>query len=107
MDKTFDATEAEARIYRRMGSGGGRSVQARTRGPGPRAFSIMIPPPNVTGVLHVGHAFNNTLQDVLTRLAPDAGFRHALAAGHGPLRASPRRWSSSANWPGRASPAAT
>ena len=31
------------------------------------AFSIVIPPPNVTGVLHIGHALNNTLQDILTR----------------------------------------
>jgi valyl-tRNA synthetase len=31
------------------------------------AFSIVIPPPNVTGSLHMGHAFNNTLQDILTR----------------------------------------
>ena len=31
------------------------------------AFSIVIPPPNVTGVLHVGHAINNTLQDILVR----------------------------------------
>ncbi|MDR3089971.1 MAG: valine--tRNA ligase [Desulfobulbaceae bacterium] len=34
---------------------------------GKPAFSIVIPPPNVTGVLHIGHALNNTLQDVLTR----------------------------------------
>ncbi|MGI9537250.1 MAG: valine--tRNA ligase [Desulfocapsaceae bacterium] len=34
---------------------------------GKPAFSIVIPPPNVTGVLHVGHALNNTLQDILTR----------------------------------------
>jgi len=38
------------------------------------AFSIMIPPPNVTGVLHVGHAFNNTLQDVLIRWHRMRGF---------------------------------
>ena len=31
------------------------------------AFSIMIPPPNVTGSLHIGHAFNNTIQDILVR----------------------------------------
>ncbi|MEJ2689913.1 MAG: class I tRNA ligase family protein, partial [Deltaproteobacteria bacterium] len=31
------------------------------------SFSIVIPPPNVTGVLHVGHALNNTLQDILVR----------------------------------------
>ena len=30
-------------------------------------FSIVIPPPNVTGVLHMGHALNNTLQDILVR----------------------------------------
>src|SRR4029453_1850905 len=34
---------------------------------GERAFSIVIPPPNVTGALHMGHALNNTLQDVLIR----------------------------------------
>ncbi len=34
---------------------------------GRQAFSIVIPPPNVTGVLHIGHALNNTLQDLLTR----------------------------------------
>ena len=35
--------------------------------PGQRVFSIVIPPPNVTGALHLGHALNNTLQDVLVR----------------------------------------
>lgn len=35
--------------------------------PGAETFSIMIPPPNVTGSLHMGHAFNNTLQDILVR----------------------------------------
>ena len=34
---------------------------------GKPAFSIVIPPPNVTGVLHIGHALNNTLQDILVR----------------------------------------
>ena len=37
------------------------------RAPGERTFSIVIPPPNVTGVLHMGHALNNTLQDILAR----------------------------------------
>ena len=35
--------------------------------PAPKPFCIMIPPPNVTGSLHMGHAFNNTLQDILVR----------------------------------------
>ena len=34
---------------------------------GRRSYTIVIPPPNVTGVLHIGHALNNTLQDVLVR----------------------------------------
>ncbi len=66
MEKTFDAAEAEARISalwidRKVGQAG---ANAR---PGAEAFSIMIPPPNVTGSLHMGHAFNNTLQDILIR----------------------------------------
>ena len=38
------------------------------------SFSIVIPPPNVTGVLHMGHMLNNTLQDVLIRRARMQGF---------------------------------
>ena len=37
-------------------------------------FTIVIPPPNVTGALHLGHAINNTLQDILTRQHRMAGF---------------------------------
>jgi valyl-tRNA synthetase len=66
MEKTFNAAEAEARISalwidHKVGKAG---ANAR---PGAEAFSIMIPPPNVTGSLHMGHAFNNTLQDILIR----------------------------------------
>ncbi|MEO8243820.1 MAG: valine--tRNA ligase [bacterium] len=66
MEKTFNPTEAEARICRlwidhKVGAAG---ANAR---PGAETFSIMIPPPNVTGSLHMGHAFNNTLQDILIR----------------------------------------
>ena len=41
---------------------------------GKPSFSIVIPPPNVTGVLHVGHALNNTLQDVLVRFKRMQGY---------------------------------
>lgn len=66
MEKNFDASTAEARISamwqdRKVGAAG---ANARAGAP---AFSIMIPPPNVTGSLHMGHAFNNTLQDILIR----------------------------------------
>ena len=50
--------------------GGGESFPRRCRAqdnPKANPFSIVIPPPNVTGSLHMGHALNNTLQDVLAR----------------------------------------
>ena len=49
-------------------------------------FVICVPPPNVTGALHMGHALNGSLQDVAHPLAPDARLRHALAAGLRPRR---------------------
>ncbi|WP_299651636.1 valine--tRNA ligase [uncultured Jannaschia sp.] len=66
MDKTFDAATAEARISRDWIDGGHFRAGANAK-PGAPAFSVLIPPPNVTGALHMGHAFNNTLQDILTR----------------------------------------
>ncbi len=66
MEKTFTPAEAEARISalweeQKVGRAGANKK------PGRPAFSVMIPPPNVTGSLHMGHAFNNTLQDILIR----------------------------------------
>jgi valyl-tRNA synthetase len=66
MEKTFNAAEAEARISALWMSRNAFAAGANAK-PGHPAFSIMIPPPNVTGSLHMGHAFNNTLQDILTR----------------------------------------
>ena len=73
MEKTFDATEAEARIYAAWEEAGAFRAGANAK-PGRPAFSIMIPPPNVTGSLHIGHAFNNTLQDILVRWHRMRGF---------------------------------
>ena len=39
-----------------------------------RAYSIVIPPPNVTGVLHMGHALNDTIQDILIRYKKMSGY---------------------------------
>ena len=66
MEKTFNATEAEARISKLWLDAKAFKAGANAK-PGRPAFSVMIPPPNVTGSLHMGHAFNNTLQDILTR----------------------------------------
>ncbi len=73
MEKTFDATEAEARLYA-MWEGMGAFKAGANAKPGAEPFSIMIPPPNVTGSLHMGHAFNNTLQDILVRWHRMRGF---------------------------------
>ncbi|MBS0573717.1 MAG: valine--tRNA ligase, partial [Proteobacteria bacterium] len=66
MEKTFAPAEAEARISEKWLKGRAFRAGANAR-PGAEAFSIVIPPPNVTGSLHMGHAFNNTLQDILVR----------------------------------------
>ena len=66
MEKTVNAAEAEARISKLWLDAKAFAAGANAK-PGHPAFSVMIPPPNVTGSLHMGHAFNNTLQDILTR----------------------------------------
>jgi len=73
MDKTFDAATAEGRIYQAWEEAGAFRAGANAA-EGAETFSIMIPPPNVTGSLHMGHAFNNTLQDVLVRWHRMRGF---------------------------------
>ena len=65
MEKTFNAAEAEGRIYKAWEDSG--AFKAGANASRDETFTIMIPPPNVTGALHVGHAFNNTLQDILIR----------------------------------------
>lgn len=73
MDKTFDAATAEARIAAAWEAQGAFAAGANAR-PGAPAFSVVIPPPNVTGSLHIGHALNNTLQDILVRWHRMRGF---------------------------------
>ncbi|MGB8621418.1 MAG: class I tRNA ligase family protein, partial [Paracoccaceae bacterium] len=73
MEKTFNAAEAEARLYAAWEKDHAFDAGANAK-PGAERFCIMIPPPNVTGSLHMGHAFNNTLQDILTRWHRMRGF---------------------------------
>ena len=73
LEKTFDAKSAEKRIYEQWEKG--KCFRAGANASKEAAFSIMIPPPNVTGVLHMGHAFNNTLQDILIRWKRMQGFK--------------------------------
>jgi valyl-tRNA synthetase len=66
LEKTYDAASVEPAIRERWDEAGAfRAGAGAEAGAGP--FCIVIPPPNVTGSLHMGHALNNTLQDVLVR----------------------------------------
>jgi valyl-tRNA synthetase len=66
MDKAYTPGDIERRIYERWESSGAFAPQSHPGGDGP-AYCIMLPPPNVTGTLHMGHAFQHTLMDTLTR----------------------------------------
>ena len=64
LDKTFDPKAIEEKQYKRAEESG---VFACNPDSNAQPFTIMMPPPNVTGSLHMGHALNHTLQDVLIR----------------------------------------
>jgi valyl-tRNA synthetase len=64
LDKHFDAAAAETLVYPAWEAAGAFAADPTTRA---APFTIMIPPPNVTGSLHVGHALTNVLQDILVR----------------------------------------
>ncbi|MDA3960859.1 MAG: valine--tRNA ligase [Planctomycetota bacterium] len=66
LPKAYVATEHEGEVYQRWEQAGCFAAGAGHRD-GKPSYTIMIPPPNVTGVLHMGHALNNTLQDTLIR----------------------------------------
>ncbi len=65
LGKSFEPAEVEQRCYRRWEESGWFAAGDATSKPG---FCIQLPPPNVTGVLHMGHAFNQTIMDALTRM---------------------------------------
>lgn len=65
LEKNFDAALAEKRLYEMWETSGCFTAGANKSRE--ESFCIMLPPPNVTGHLHVGHAFNHTLMDILTR----------------------------------------
>ena len=71
IDKVYDPKQVERKWYAFWMEKGYFTAQAVSEKP---PFSMVIPPPNVTGVLHMGHALNNTLQDIVTRYKRMAGF---------------------------------
>jgi valyl-tRNA synthetase len=97
--KRFDYQEAEPRIYRRWKDENAFRTAYDSQGnlqdpsrKDARPFVIVIPPPNITGRLHMGHALNNTVQDILMPLS--SAWRAAMCCGSpAPITpASPPRW---------------
>jgi acyl-CoA thioesterase FadM len=64
LDKTYSPADIEQRIYEQWEASGAFRAGQR---PDAEPFTIVIPPPNVTGSLHMGHALNDTIQDILAR----------------------------------------
>ncbi|MGH8206243.1 MAG: class I tRNA ligase family protein, partial [Steroidobacteraceae bacterium] len=67
MEKVYSPAEIEPRVYQRWEAAGYFAAGAGARARAP-AYCIAIPPPNVTGTLHLGHAFQDTIMDALTRV---------------------------------------
>ncbi len=74
LDKTYLPADIESKIYRAWEAAGHFACAPQSGNP---PYCVMMPPPNVTGSLHMGHALNSTLQDVLTRYRRKTG-RDAL-----------------------------
>lgn len=71
LKKTYDPKDTEEKIYNFWEDKGLFKANAQSSKP---SFSLVIPPPNVTGVLHMGHALDGTLQDILVRYKRMKGF---------------------------------
>jgi len=71
MAKTYDPSLVEGKLYRYWEESGFFHAEVNKEKP---AFSIVMPPPNVTGALHLGHAMDSTIQDILTRFKRMQGY---------------------------------
>jgi valyl-tRNA synthetase len=80
LPKRYEAEEHERKIYRRWEESGGFQPRPDPTGQD-RRFTIMIPPPNVTGALHMGHALNGTIQDIVIRHRRMCGYEALWVPG--------------------------
>ena len=78
LPKAYDFRDVEPHWYKEWTEKG---LFTATFDPERPYFSMVIPPPNVTGVLHIGHALNNTLQDILVRYKRMDGFNTLWVPG--------------------------
>ncbi|WP_295407723.1 class I tRNA ligase family protein, partial [uncultured Thiocystis sp.] len=81
LDKNYDPQTLEKNWYRSWEEQGYFVPAATARNEGDSAYCIMIPPPNVTGSLHMGHAFQDTIMDALVRYHRMKGDRTLWQAG--------------------------
>ncbi len=79
MDKTYNPTEFEKRIYKRWLDGKCFEPRAGKSG---KKFSIVLPPPNITGQLHVGHGMNVTIPDAIVRFKRMKGYETLWLPGY-------------------------
>ena len=71
LSKTYDPKDIEERLYEKWESKGYFHAEVdRSKKP----FTIVMPPPNITGQLHMGHALDNTMQDILVRYKRMQGY---------------------------------
>ena len=71
LDKQYDPAQVEDRIYEFWQKGGYFHTKIdRSKKP----YTIVMPPPNITGQLHMGHALDNTMQDILIRYKRMQGY---------------------------------
>ncbi len=88
LEKTYTPAEMEARLYAEWEARGFFKPGGK---PKAEPFTIVIPPPNVTGSLHMGHALNNTIQDILVRFERMRGKEVVGQPGAAPAGIAPQR----------------
>ena len=79
LPKVYEPQQVEKKIYDMWVKGGYFHAEPN---PEKKPFTIMMPPPNVTGQLHLGHAFDETIQDILIRYKRMQGFEALWMPGY-------------------------
>ena len=75
LEKTYNPADIEDRLYQKwLDSKYFHADAERGRRNGKKPFTIVMPPPNITGQLHMGHALDNTMQDILIRYKRMQGY---------------------------------
>lgn len=71
VEKTYNFKNVEERIYKKWEEGGYFKANPKSN---KKSYAIMMPPPNITGIIHMGHVLDNTIQDILTRMKRMQGY---------------------------------